>query len=285
MTGPASPLTPLGSLTPLGIVAGGGHGPHRLIEFCQKTGRPFVLFTLTGHADADLQAGDIPHIPAGIGEAGRILDLAGQHGVQDIVLIGRVRRPSLSELKPDGFTLKLLGRVGLSLFGDDKLLQAVCREIEQAGFRVLGVQDVMSDFLMPSGCLTDTAPPAELRADMDRGVEVATALGRVDVGQSVVIQQGVVLGVEAVEGTDALLTRCALLKRDGPGGVLVKLCKPQQDRRLDLPAIGPDTVRQARAAGLQGIAVMAGATLLIDRAETIATANQLGLFLIGLDLK
>jgi DUF1009 family protein len=119
-------------------------------------------------------------------------------------------------------------------------------------------------------------------ADIDRGIQVARLLGAADVGQGCVVQQGLVLAVEAIEGTDAMLARAGALRRDGSGGVLVKLCKPGQDRRADLPTIGPDTVRNAAAAGLRGIAFEAGATILAERGVCLAAADAAGLFLLGL---
>jgi hypothetical protein len=160
----------------------------------------------------------------------------------------------------------------------------VARVLEEEGFEVVSPQSVLAGLLPESGLLTRGAPPDQAaRADIRRGVAVCRALGAVDVGQAVVVQQGLVLGVEAIEGTDALLARCGGLRRQGRGGVLVKLSKPNQDRRLDLPAMGPDTVRHAAAAGLAGIAFEAGSTVLLDRERTVAAANAAGLFLLALE--
>ena len=157
------------------------------------------------------------------------------------------------------------------------------RVLGEEGFRIIGAQDVMREALAPVGLLTRSAPDALAAADIRRGVAVARALGAVDVAQGCVVQQGMVLAVEAAEGTDAMLSRCGALARSGPGGVLVKLVKPGQERRADLPTIGPDTVRAAAAAGLRGIAFEAGGTLLADRAVAVAEADKAGLFMLGLD--
>jgi DUF1009 family protein len=127
-------------------------------------------------------------------------------------------------------------------------------------------------------------PDAEAESDIRHGLEVARVLGQADVGQAVVVQQGLVLGVEAIEGTDQLLARCGLLRREGPGGVLVKIKKPQQDRRADLPTIGLTTLEGARSAGLRGIAVEAGGTLILDRKKLAEEADKAGLFVIGVTL-
>jgi DUF1009 family protein len=140
----------------------------------------------------------------------------------------------------------------------------------------------MSEALAPAGLLTKAAPDAQAMADIQRGAEVCGLLGRADVGQGCVVQQGLVLAVEAIEGTDAMLARSAGLRRDGFGGVLVKLVKPGQDKRADLPTIGPDTVRHAAAAGLRGVAFEAHATILAEREACLAAADEAGLFLLGL---
>ncbi|MGE0418602.1 MAG: LpxI family protein, partial [Acetobacteraceae bacterium] len=188
------------------------------------------------------------------------------------------------DLRPDAVATKMIARVGRAAFsGDDGLLAAVIKVLGEEGFQVIGAHDIMNAALGPSGLLTQAAPDAQAMADIERGVAVAQALGLVDVGQCCVVQQGFVLAVEAVEGTDAMLSRCGPLARNAPGGVLVKLVKPNQDRRADLPTIGPDTIRGAAAAGLRGVAFEAGGTILADREATIAAADAAGLFLLGLD--
>jgi DUF1009 family protein len=210
-----------------------------------------------------------------------------RHHCQDVLMIGPVRRPSLVELRPDMEGARLLARVGRSIFagGDDRLLSAIIRVLSEEGFRVVGIQDVLQTVLAPSGLLSVTNPDAEAMSDARRGLQVAAALGAADVGQGCVVQQGVVLAVEAIEGTDAMLARCARLRRPGPGGVLVKRAKPGQERRADLPTIGTRTVAGAAEAGLRGIVFEAGGCILADRDATIAAANAAGLFLLGLDLK
>jgi DUF1009 family protein len=174
----------------------------------------------------------------------------------------------------------MLGRLGVN-HGDDRLLGVVVQELEGEGFRVIGVDDVCRNLLAPEGPLTRARPDGVAGRDIALGIEVARRLGELDVGQAVVVQQSHVLGVEAAEGTDALLRRCAGLRREGPGGVLVKVKKPQQERRADLPTIGAETVRGAAAAGLRGIAVEAGHTLVVDRRRTVEDAAAAGLFIVG----
>jgi UDP-2,3-diacylglucosamine hydrolase len=162
-------------------------------------------------------------------------------------------------------------------------LAAVVKILGEEGFRVVGAHEILNEALGPVGLLSQIGPDAVAMGDIHRGVAVARALGAVDVGQGCVVQQGVVLAVEAAEGTDAMLGRCAPLARPGRGGVLVKLVKPGQERRADLPTIGRRTVEAAHAAGLRGIAVEAGSTIVLDRPAIVAVADAAGLFVIGVE--
>jgi DUF1009 family protein len=267
----------------LGILAGGGRLPGRVAAAAAAAGRAVFMVGLAGFADATVLA-PWPHEVIRIGAVGSIFGALRGRGCRDVVLIGSVRRPNLFDLRPDAEGARLLARIGRAAFaGDDGLLAAVIRVLDEEGFRVLGAQDILNAALAPAGVLGAVVPDVRAMADVTRGIAVAQALGGVDVGQGCVVQLGLVLAVETIEGTDAMLARCAGLARPGPGGVLVKLVKPGQDRRADLPTIGPQTVRGAAAAGLRGIAFEAGGTLLADRAETIAAADGAGVFLLGLD--
>jgi UDP-2,3-diacylglucosamine hydrolase len=269
----------------LGIFAGGGGAPRALLNFLQQSGRAYCLICLEGQAAPDLghdtaTALQEKHwLPLGAGE--RAVKILRDAAVQEIVMIGSVRRPSLLELKPDAFTLKKLLQAGFAMLGDDGLLRAVGKIIEAEGFRLIGIQDLYAGCLTKAGQLGQITPTAQDLSDIARGVSVARQLGQADIGQAVIVQQGIVLGVEAIEGTDRLIARCGELKREGGGGVLVKLCKPQQDRRFDLPTIGLSTVQAMHGAGLAGIAIEAGASLFIEAEAAIDYANRTGLFVLG----
>jgi UDP-2,3-diacylglucosamine hydrolase len=266
---------------PLGIVAGNGSLPHRIIESCRAAGRAVFVVALEGEADPDWLVG-VPHAWCRIGAAAKGLDLLRAHGVGELVLAGGVRRPSLTALRPDWRAAKFLARVGYRLLGDNRLLSAVVKELEREGFRVVGADQLLDEATLPEGPLGAIAPDADALSDIARGLRLARAIGALDIGQAVVVQQGLVLGVEAIEGTDALLRRCAGLRREGPGGVLVKAAKPGQEPRADRPTIGPQSVTLAAESGLRGIAAEAGATLVLDRAELIRRADATALFVFGI---
>lgn len=266
----------------LAIFAGGGPLPAQVGAAARASGRDVVMVCFDGQTDRD-GAAAYPHLWARFGAAGEILDFLRAERVQDLLFAGPVRRPSWYELRPDWRAAAFFARVGWQAFGDDGLLSAISRALAEEGFRVIGITDILADLLAPAGVLGRVAPDDGGRADIARGTEVAAALGRLDIGQAVVVQQGLVLGVEAIEGTDALIERCGGLRRAGPGGVLVKMRKPQQDIRLDLPTIGPATVVRARAAGLAGIAVEAGGSLIMDRPAVVEACDAAGLFLVGIE--
>jgi DUF1009 family protein len=204
-----------------------------------------------------------------------------ENKVSELVLAGGIRRPSLAALRPDWRAAKLFARIGYRALGDDGLLSAVVSELEHEGFRVISPDQLLDGALAPEGPLGKVRPDAQSAADIEHGLRIARALGALDVGQAVIVQQGLVLGVEAIEGTDELLCRCAALRRDGPGGVLVKVQKPGQEPRADRPTIGLHTVQLATETGLRGIAIEADATIVLDHDEVVRAADGAGLFVVG----
>lgn len=265
----------------LGILAGGGPLPGYLIESCRTTRRDVFVIAFEGQADADVVEA-APHAWVRLGAAATALDHLRHEGVEEIVMAGPVRRPTLRELRPDRRAARFLG-LGLLNKGDDGLLGAIVRTLEEEeGFRVIGADEILVDLTAPDGSFGGFQPADDVEADIAQGVAVLHATGSLDIGQAVVVQQGIVLGIEAAEGTHNLLERCGPLCREGRGGVLVKLPKPGQETRADIPTIGTDTVRAACAAGLAGIAVGAGKTLVLDRAELVKLADSEELFVTGI---
>lgn len=209
------------------------------------------------------------------------LDHLHAEGVDRIVLAGIVRRPALDPELIDPRTAQLVPRLlAASQGGDDSTLRAVIEVIEEDGFSVVGVEDVAPELIPSAGMLTDAQPASQDRHDAERAARIVAALGAVDVGQGAVVASGLCLAVEALPGTDAMLAHVANTRpQTTKGGVLYKAPKPGQERRVDLPALGPETVERAVQAGLSGIAFEAGGVLLIDREDAIAQADAAGLFL------
>jgi DUF1009 family protein len=262
----------------LGILAGGGDLPARLIEACRAAGRGFFVIAFDDQTEPETVAG-APHAWVALGAAGTTLKQLGAAGVEEVVFAGSIRRPALSALKPDLRGARILARA--RSLGDDALLKALVAELEGEGFRVVAPETVLPGILAEPGAYGRHRPDETAEGDIRRGIEVARGIGALDVGQAAVVQQGLVLAVEAADGTDAMLARVRDMAREGPGGVLVKVRKPGQEARADLPAIGPATVRAAAGAGLRGIAIEAAGALVIDRAQVVAAADEAGLFVVG----
>lgn len=261
----------------LGIVAGGGFLPHRLAESCAQQGIDIFIVALEGQTDPGLVEGR-RHTWLRLGALGAAIDAFRERGVQDLVLIGSIRKPALAQLRPDMKGARFLARACFFWMRDNDLLSALKNFLEKEGFSVHGIQDYAGGLLAPVGAMGAVAPLPGDQADIRAGIAAARALGRADKGQAVVVRGGKIIGREGPEGTGALIKACA-----GAGGVLVKICKPQQDLRLDLPSIGPDTVEQAAAAGLRGIAVHAGRSLVLDRERVAQIADQHRIFVTGID--
>jgi DUF1009 family protein len=277
----------LGVSSPVGVIAGGGAMPFAVAESLKVRGLDPVLFGLKGVCDP-AAAERFRHHWITVGQYGRAKKLFRQENCKDLVFIGTLVRPSLSEIRLDWGTLRIMGRV-LSAFrgGDDHLLSGVGRIFEQDGFRLLGLKEVAPDLLMPEGCVTRRMPDQGANSDIARGREVLRALGPFDIGQAAVVIDNHVVGVEGIEGTDALLKRIADLRAGGRiraasgRGVLVKAPKSGQDLRFDMPTVGSQTVEGIAAAGLAGLAVIAGNTVVADPQAMIEAADTGGLFIVG----
>lgn len=269
----------------LGIIAGGGDLPARLAQHAQSTGRnPYVL-GVEGFASSDLVE-RYQGASAAIGEIGKQITLLKKAGCQDLVFAGIVRRPDFNKLRLDFKGVRALPAiVAAAGKGDDALLRAVINVFEAEGFNVIGADDVFGGLLATPGPLGKHTPSNEQMDDIRLALEVVLRLGELDIGQAAVVRQGVVLAVEAQEGTDAMLARCETMPPldKQPAGVLVKAPKPIQERRIDLPTIGPQTIERLLAAKLAGVAVEADGALIVDREEVMRLADEAGLFVFGVD--
>lgn len=268
----------------IGIVAGNGTLPQKVVHACKELGYDyFTVYIQNGKEVPDYLA-DTPHEVLNIGAVGKAIKLFKKAGMEELVFAGGVTRPSFSSLRPDATGIKLLAQISATKFnGDNTLLATVMKFFEKAGFSFVAVNELVHDLLVPKGVLGEIAPNERDNSDIELGKKVAHTIGDLDIGQSVVVQQGVVLGVEAAEGTDNLIKRCADLQTEEErGGILVKMKKPHQDERVDLPTIGVETVVNCHKSDFCGIAIAAGAALIIDKQEVIKKADTLGLFIVGI---
>lgn len=270
----------------LGIIAGGGDLPLAVAASAEAAGRKVFILALTGAADASVAR--FPHEWNSLGEVGRAMKLLRAHDVDEVLLAGKVSRPKFSDIKLDFKGAAVLPRViAAARKGDDALLNCMVALFEDEGFRAIGVADAAPGLLASEGALGRIAPSSDHLEDIAVAVAVVRAMGALDIGQACAVCEGLVLAVEAAEGTDRMIARIGELPaaiRGVPGkpkGVLVKAPKPQQDGRTDLPVIGCETVRNTAAAGLAGIAVEAGSAIIMDRAAVAAAADAAGIFVHG----
>ena len=273
--------------SPIGLIAGGGVLPFAVAESLTARGLTPVLFPVRGFCDAE-RVRSYRHRWIGLGQLARLMKFMRAEGCRDIVFIGSLVRPALTDMRLDVGTLLMIPAILRGLRGgDDHLLSATAKVFENGGFRLLGIKEVAPDLLMPEGTLTRAAPDAAALSDIARGQELLRAIGAFDIGQAAVVIDNHVVATEDVGGTDSLLARVARLREEGrlrakPGrGVLVKGPKAGQDLRFDLPALGPLTVEGVANAGLAGIAIAAGYSVVAEPQAMIEAADKAGLFVSG----
>jgi len=273
---------------PLALIAGGGSLPIAVADAVIAQGRRVVLFPIRGWADP-AWVEKYPHCWLALAQVDRFLRRARAEGCRDVAFIGTAVRPPFRALRVDWGMFRLLPRVWrMYRGGDDHLLSGVVKVFEDHGFRILGAHEVAPEILVSEGPIGARAPSERDRADIARGLALLHAMGPYDVGQAAVVALNHVLAVEAAEGTDGMLARIAELRAAGRiptpagAGVLVKAPKPGQDRRIDLPTIGPRTVTEAARAGLAGIAIVAGQTIVAEPDAVARAADEAGLFVVGI---
>lgn len=271
---------------PLAMICGGGALPMAVADYVAARGRKVVLFPLTGAADG-LPVERYPHHWIRIGQIGKFMRLARAAGAQDVVFIGALVRPRILQTIPDLKAWTMMPRI-IAAFrgGDNHLLSGMARLLEEEGFHLRGAHEVAPEILAPEGALGAVQPDEAARPDIKFGLDYLDAASPFDIGQAVVVANRHILAVEAIEGTDAMLKRVAELRASGRirashGGVMVKAPKRDQDRRFDLPSIGPQTVENAVHAGLSGIAIVGGATIIAEADRLVAAAERAGIFVVG----
>ena len=271
---------------PIALVCGAGSLPLAVANLLERRGRTVLLFPLRGNARVEDYA-DRPHQFMRLAQLGKFLRAMRKADCHELVLIGSVTRPALWHIRFDWESLRILSHfIAAYRGGDDHLLRSAARQLEKYNIVLRGAHEVAPEILVPEGALGRLQPFDADREDIALGLDYLKSAGRFDIGQAVVLAGRHVLAVEAAEGTDGMLARVAEMRANGRvrsrGGVLVKAPKPQQDRRFDLPSIGPATVEGAARAGLAGIAVVAGETIMAEPSALAAAADHAGLFVIGL---
>jgi DUF1009 family protein len=270
----------------LAIIAGGGAMPAMLAGATLRGGRPVHVLAIEGEADGGALAA-FPHEWISWQALGRLTERLEAAGAKDVVLIGNIRhRPDSDKVGADAPSAAVSAEIrGLLDGGDNRILVGAIAFLERHGFRVLGVHQILTDLVAAPGPVTVASADDRARADMAVAADAARRIGRLDIGQAAIVQNGRVVALEAAEGTDDMIARVKALRDAGRlfwkdrAGVLAKCAKPQQDLRVDMPAIGPETVDGVAAAGLAGIGIEAGRVMIVNRAETIRRAAAAGIFI------
>lgn len=268
--------------TNLCVIAGGGILPRKLADNFDPSGDRIFFLAFRNITDPEVVAGR-HHEWLELGEVQKAIDAMHRNNVDKVVMAGPIQRPALSSLALDIRALKMLATGGLKAFGDDGLLSLVVKEIEKEGIKVIGIEQILSGVLTKEGLLAGPKPTKISWDDIKRGLQVLNSLGPCDVGQSIAVQEGIVLAIEAIEGTDQMIERAGSLQRNVSGPILIKISKTNQDKRVDLPTAGPETVNNAIRSGFQGLALEANNSLLLDKDRVIEIAEKNSFFVIGVD--
>jgi DUF1009 family protein len=267
----------------IGVIAGGSSLPSLLVQHCQKNGIPFHVVTFKGQPQPEDSQDYASHISSwALGQVGKVIKTFKDRQVTHIVMAGHLEKPSLFDLRFDVQGLKLMSTVHRK--HDDELLSAVCDFLEKEGFKIVGAHELAPELLMPRGVLGRKVPSESQKRDIEIGLEALEHLSALDIGQAVVVKDGVVLGVEAVEGTAKLIERCAQLRGSkNKGGILIKAAKKGQNIKVDMPTIGDQTLQQLADFKFEGVAVLSGQALLLNVDQATKIANKHGLVMCGVD--
>jgi DUF1009 family protein len=266
----------------LAIIAGKGDLPKMIIKKCQEQSREFLVILINGEPSNVDFFGYNHHI-IGFGEISKILGILKDNQIKELVFAGGVTKPSMAGMKVDAKGAVLISKIlGNKFFGDDNLLSTIINFFEKEGFKIIGADQIIDDLLAGKGIFGNIKPSSEMLKDIEIGQNALQTMSDLDIGQAIVVQQKQIVGVEAIEGTDALIKRCADLQfKQGSKAVLVKMKKHNQNTKIDLPALGVETIKNLAKSGFSGVAVQAGSCLIINQKEVVKLADELGLFVVG----
>lgn len=275
-------MNSLNNVTRLGIIAGDGHLPRHVYDAAKKMKIPVSVIGLEKETDFSLFDGiEIEKFPAF--KVSKVIKKMKELGVTHVSLAGKVKRADLRRLLLDLKGAKLFAQIMKAGLADNSMLETIIKFLEKEGFEIIAPEKIAQNIILQKGIITKTKPSKEMQSNINKGLKVLKGIADYDVGQALVIQNGLVLGVEAAEGTDDLLRRCGEIKQSGEDGpILIKVSKPQQDRRVDLPCIGRETIENALLYGYQGIAAEAGSALILEQKAALELANKHKFFIVGI---
>ena len=265
----------------LAIVAGDGSLPVQVIEKCIELGKPYSLIVINEHGDEVLKKFKSDFI-LHLNKIGNAIKFARDNDIDEIIMIGGIRRPPIKSMVPDLWTTKFLAKNTNKILGDNSILSSLAKALEVEGFKIIAIENILSNILSKKGVMGKISPGKSHLKDIKIGYKIAKSIGELDIGQSLVIEDGVILALEAVEGTSEMISRVEKYMKLSGEAILVKVLKTHQDKRIDRPTIGSDTVKQIARRGLAGIVLEANEVLIIDYKETISMANKNNIFIKGM---
>lgn len=265
----------------LAIISGDGYLPRHVYDACKKKKIDCEVIAIEEEADKDIFS-DVQHHSFPVYKISKIIKKMKELGVTHVTLAGKVKRAEITRLLLDIKGAKLFAKIIKAGLADNSILQTILKFLEGEGFSIVAPEKIANEIILPKGALGKVKPNKTALDDIKKGVKILKGVASFDVGQALVIQNGLVLGVEAAEGTDELLKRCGEIKQDGEGPILIKILKPFQDKRVDLPCIGKTTIEKAHKYGIAGIVCEAGQTLLLEQEEALALANKHKIFIYGI---
>jgi DUF1009 family protein len=266
----------------IGIIAGQGLLPKELYEAALKKGLEVFVIGLTDQVDLELfQAVPIELLP--LSAVSQIIKKLKSHGIKDLVLAGRVKRASIPKFMLDLKGAKLLARIIKNGLSDKSLSKTVIKFFETEGFNIISAEAFADELAVKQGFITESHPNKIHIQDIEKGLKMLREVSKLDIGQALIIQNGLILGVEAAEGTNELIKRCGIIRQKNDSEpVLVKICKPNQDKRIDLPCVGDITIEYMHDYGIKGMALESGLCLMLNKDKTLELANKYGIFIYGL---
>ena len=264
----------------IAIVAGNGFLPVQIIEKCIDLGKPYFLLIVNDHGEEVLKKYNSDFV-LHLNKIGKAIKYLKKNNIIEIIMIGAVNRPALKNMFPDLWTAKFLASISNKMLGDDKVLSNLAIALEKEGFKIIAPENILPNILSKKGVMGKISPQESHLRDIKIGFEIARNIGKYDVGQSLVIEDGLILALEAIEGTAAMINRASKYKKSQNSAILIKVLKYNQEKRIDRPTIGVKTIEQIAKSGFAGIVAEANEVLIIDYEKTIETADKNNIFIQG----
>ena len=265
----------------IAIVAGNGFLPVQIIEKCIDIGKPYFVLVVNDHGEEVLKKYNSDFV-LHLNKIGKAIKYLKKNNIIELIMIGAVNRPALKNMFPDLWTAKFLASISNKMLGDDKILSNLAIALEKEGFKIIAPENILPNILSKKGVMGKVYPQESHLRDIKIGFEIAKNIGKYDIGQSLVIEDGLIIALEAIEGTAEMINRASKYKKSQNSAILIKVLKHNQEKRIDRPTIGVKTIEQIAKSGFAGIVTEANEVLIIDYEKTIEIADKNNVFIQGI---